>query len=88
MIKEEVKGKVVILSVYFLVIVVGLEMLEVGGNVVDVVVVIFFVLGVVELDVSGVGGYGEMLVYLKDMLEFICIEFLICVLEVVLLSNG
>ena len=87
-IKEEVKGKAAISSAHPLATAAGLEMLEAGGNVVDAAVAISFALGVVEPDASGVGGYGEMLVYLKDMPEPTCIEFLTRVPEAASLSNG
>lgn len=87
-IKEEVKGKAAISSAHPLATSAGLEILEAGGNVVDAAVAISFALGVVEPDASGVGGYGEMLVYLKGMREPTCIEFLTRVPEAASLSNG
>ena len=75
-IKEEVKGKAAISSAHPLATAAGLEILEAGGNVVDAAVAISFALGVVEPDASGVGGYGEMLVYVKGMPAPTCIEFL------------
>lgn len=87
-IKEEVKGNAAISSAHPLATAAGLEILEAGGNVVDAAVAISFALGVVEPDASGVGGYGEMLVYLKDMPEPTCIEFLTRVPEAASLSNG
>lgn len=88
LLKEEAKGKAAISSAHPLATAAGLEMLEAGGNVVDAAVAVSFALGVVEPDASGVGGYGEMLVYLKDMPEPTCIEFLTRVPEAASLDNG
>lgn len=87
-IKEEVKGKAAISSAHPLATAAGLEIMEAGGNVVDAAVAVSFALGVVEPDASGVGGYGEMLVYLKGMPAPTCIEFLTRVPEAGSLSNG
>ena len=85
---KEVKGKAAVSSAHPLATAAGVEILEAGGNVVDAAVAVSFALGVVEPDASGVGGYGEMLVYLKDMPEPTCIEFLTRVPEAASLSNG
>lgn len=87
-IKEEVKGKAAISSAHPLATAAGLEIMKAGGNVVDAAVAVSFALGVVEPDASGVGGYGEMLVYLKDMPAPTCIEFLTRVPEAASLHNG
>ncbi|MBX2871977.1 MAG: gamma-glutamyltransferase [Saprospiraceae bacterium] len=87
-IKEELKGKAAISSAHPLATAAGLEILEAGGNVVDAAVAVSFALGVVEPDASGVGGYGEMLVHLKEMPAPTCIEFLTRVPEAASLSNG
>ncbi len=86
--KEEAKGKAGISSAHPLATAAGLEILEAGGNVVDAAIAVSFALGVVEPDASGVGGYGEMLVYLKGMAAPTCIEFLTRVPEAASLSNG
>ena len=66
----------------------GIEILKRGGNVVDAAVAVSFALGVVEPDASGVGGYGEMVVYRRDMDKPVVIEFLTRVPEHASLTNG
>lgn len=86
--KEEKKGKLGISSAHPLATAAGLEILKQGGNVVDASIAISFALGVVEPDASGIGGYGEMLIYLKGMEAPTCIEFLTRVPEEASLTNG
>lgn len=53
----------------------GVEILELGGNVVDAAVAVSFALSVVEPDASGIGGYGEMLIHVAGLEEPAAIEF-------------
>ncbi|HEU4994294.1 MAG TPA: gamma-glutamyltransferase [Gemmatimonadaceae bacterium] len=66
----------------------GLEILGKGGNVVDAAAAVSFALGVVEPDASGVGGYGEMLVYRKGDAAPQLIEFMSRVPEDAPLGNA
>ena len=53
-----------------------MEILAKGGNVVDAAAAVSFALGVVEPDASGLGGYGQMLVYRSEMTAPALIEFM------------
>ncbi|HKK75633.1 MAG TPA: gamma-glutamyltransferase [Saprospiraceae bacterium] len=86
--REEKKGSAGVSSAHPLASAAGAEILAKGGNVVDAAVAVSFALGVVEPDASGMGGYGEMLLYLEDMEAPTCIEFLTRVPEAASLSNG
>jgi gamma-glutamyltranspeptidase len=88
LLRTEARGRAGISSAHPLATQAGIEMLEKGGNVVDAAVAISFALGVVEPDASGVGGYGEMLIFLKGMSDPVCIEFLTRVPEAASLTNG
>jgi len=65
----------------------GLEILRMGGNVVDAAVAVSFALAVAEPDASGPGGYGQMLVYRRGMTEPHLIEFMTRVPEAASLEN-
>lgn len=81
-------GRAAISSAHPLATAAGLAILRQGGNVVDAAVAISFVLGVVEPDASGIGGYGQMLVHLGSMAEPTVIEFMTRAPEEAGLSNA
>ena len=86
--RRTARGKAAVSSAHSLATAAGVEMLERGGNVIDAAVAVSFALGVVEPDASGVGGYGEMVAYLRGMDEPVVIEFLTRVPEQATLSNA
>lgn len=86
--RQEMTGRAAVSSAHPLATAAGIEILKQGGNVVDAAVAISFTLGVVEPDASGIGGYGEMLIYLKGMDLPTSIEFLTRIPEAGGLSNG
>ncbi|MFQ5628013.1 MAG: gamma-glutamyltransferase [bacterium] len=88
LLRDEATGRAAVSSAHPLATEAGLEMLKQGGNVVDAAVAVSFAIGVVEPDASGVGGYGEMLIYLNGMEAPVCIEFLTRVPEAASLRNG
>ncbi len=69
-------GRAAVSSAHPMATAAGLEILRQGGNVVDAAVAVSFVLGVVEPDASGIGGYGQMLVRTREMAEPTAIEFM------------
>lgn len=55
---------------------IGIDVLKAGGNAVDAAVATAFAIGVVEPNLSGVGGCGMMNIYLKDTNEYIILEYM------------
>ena len=86
--RAEAAGRAAVSSAHPLATAAGVEILEAGGNVVDAAVAVSFALGVVEPDASGLGGYGQMVVYLTDMEEPVVIEFLTRAPQAATLENG
>lgn len=81
-------GRAAVSSAHPIATAAGLEILRKGGNVVDAAVAVSFALGVVEPDASGIGGYGQMLVYLASAPAPALIEFMTRAPEEAGLSNG
>lgn len=87
-IHPEKNGRAAVSSAHPLATEAGLEILRKGGNVIDAAVAVSFALGVVEPDASGLGGYGEMVLYVEGMEKPAAIEFLTRVPEAAALSNA
>jgi len=85
--RQSATGRAAVSSAHPVATAAGVEMLAKGGNVVDAAVAVSFALGVVEPDASGPGGYGQMLVYQKDMDRPQLIEFMSRVPEDAGLNN-
>lgn len=55
---------------------IGIDILKAGGNAVDAAVATAFAIGLVEPNLSGVGGCGMMNVYLKESNQYIILEYM------------
>jgi len=85
--RQSATGRAAVSSAHPVATAAGLEILRAGGNVVDAAAAVSFALGVVEPDASGVGGYGQMVVYLTKMEKPTLFEFMSRVPEEAGLSN-
>ncbi len=86
--RDDITGRAAVSSAHPVATEAGLAILRQGGNVVDAAVAVSFALGVVEPDASGVGGYGEMLVFTRGMPRPALIEFMARVPEEASLANA
>lgn len=55
---------------------IGIDILKAGGNAVDAAVATAFAVGLVEPNLSGIGGCGMMNVYLKESNEYVILEYM------------
>ena len=55
---------------------IAVDILERGGNALDAAVGMIYAVGLLEPAASGVGGAGQMTVYLADQDKYVCIEYM------------
>lgn len=55
---------------------IAMQILEKGGNAVDAAVAMIYAVGLLEPAASGIGGAGQMVVYLADKDEYVVIEYM------------
>lgn len=55
---------------------IAMQILEKGGNAVDAAVAMIYAVGMLEPAASGIGGAGQMVVYLADTDEYVVIEYM------------
>lgn len=86
--RESATGRAAVSSAHPVATEAGLEIFRQGGNVVDAAVAVSFALGVVEPDASGMGGYGQLVLFERGMQEPEVIEFMARVPEAATLDNA
>ncbi len=86
--KQSATGRAAVSSAHPVATEAGLEIFRQGGNVVDAAVAVSFALGVVEPDASGMGGYGQLVLFERGMEEPEVIEFMARVPEAATLDNA
>ena len=55
---------------------IAVDIMERGGNAIDAAVGMIYAVGLLEPAASGVGGAGQMTVYLADQDKYVCIEYM------------